>query len=273
MLYLRRSRKSWHRHTPGFYILCLTRWTVWACSLQSVIDNYAVFQELWDEALDIVHDCDTHFKLVEKKQAWKRFTTSLVWSWDSACCGTQIISARRYKVQCWLHWKSSRLLSSHARHCFVFMMRSPLICFGNVSYCSRRAMTSMRPNCNAKGRHLPDFKLVLVVIVLIHQKICTVQCTLTVLTTSWTVSVYILISQAMLFSCGWKTYYWTLQRISLMTVISLLLAWRLNCSSSPPPWLRHSMCLFPPSGTTSSHCLWWAVAIFLKLARCRSWSW
>ena len=32
---------------PGFRTLCPTRWTTKAVSLQSVIDNYDVFQELW----------------------------------------------------------------------------------------------------------------------------------------------------------------------------------------------------------------------------------
>ena len=44
--------------TPGFRTLCPTRWTVWAVSLQSVIDNFAVLQELWDEALDVSTDSE-----------------------------------------------------------------------------------------------------------------------------------------------------------------------------------------------------------------------
>ena len=34
---------------PGFTTLCPTRWTARAASLLSVIDNYTVLQELWDE--------------------------------------------------------------------------------------------------------------------------------------------------------------------------------------------------------------------------------
>ena len=34
---------------PGFRVLCPTRWTVRANSLQSVLDNYSVLQELWEE--------------------------------------------------------------------------------------------------------------------------------------------------------------------------------------------------------------------------------
>lgn len=38
--------------TPGFRVLCPTRWTVRAASLQSVIDNYEVLLLVWQEALD-----------------------------------------------------------------------------------------------------------------------------------------------------------------------------------------------------------------------------
>ena len=38
--------------TPGFRVLCPTRWTVRAASLQSVIDNWIPLQELWDESLE-----------------------------------------------------------------------------------------------------------------------------------------------------------------------------------------------------------------------------
>ena len=37
--------------TPGFRVLCPTRWTVRANSLQSVIDNWLPLLELWDECL------------------------------------------------------------------------------------------------------------------------------------------------------------------------------------------------------------------------------
>ena len=38
--------------TPGFRVLCPTRWTVRAKSLKSVQNNYSVLQELWDYVLD-----------------------------------------------------------------------------------------------------------------------------------------------------------------------------------------------------------------------------
>ena len=44
---------------PGFKTLCPTSWTVKGESLQSVIDNYAVSQGLWEEVKDITTDSDT----------------------------------------------------------------------------------------------------------------------------------------------------------------------------------------------------------------------
>ena len=45
--------------TPGVRVLCPTRWTVRADSMQSIIHNYSVLQSLWDQAADIVHDTET----------------------------------------------------------------------------------------------------------------------------------------------------------------------------------------------------------------------
>ena len=45
--------------TPGFRMLCPTRWTVRAASLQSVVDNFMVLAETWNEALSVVGDSET----------------------------------------------------------------------------------------------------------------------------------------------------------------------------------------------------------------------
>ena len=36
--------------TPSFRVLCLTRWTVHAASLQCVLDNYEVLLSVWEES-------------------------------------------------------------------------------------------------------------------------------------------------------------------------------------------------------------------------------
>ena len=52
-------KKDICRGTTGFRVLCPTRWTVRAASLSSVIENYAIFQELWSEFLDCTKDTET----------------------------------------------------------------------------------------------------------------------------------------------------------------------------------------------------------------------
>ena len=42
--------------SPGFRILCPTRWTVCAVSLQSVLDNYEVLCGVWKEAQSLQLD-------------------------------------------------------------------------------------------------------------------------------------------------------------------------------------------------------------------------
>ena len=46
--------------TPGIRLLCPTRWTVWADSLNSSLENYSILVELWSTALQ--HTKDTEIK-------------------------------------------------------------------------------------------------------------------------------------------------------------------------------------------------------------------
>ena len=45
--------------SPGVCVLCPTRWTVKADAMKSIISNYSTLQEVWDQAVDILHDSDT----------------------------------------------------------------------------------------------------------------------------------------------------------------------------------------------------------------------
>ena len=45
--------------TPGVRVLCPTRWTVRADSMESTMKNYTVLYELWKQAAAIVHDTET----------------------------------------------------------------------------------------------------------------------------------------------------------------------------------------------------------------------
>lgn len=45
--------------SPGIRVLCPTRWTVRADSMQTIIQNYSVLQELWDKAVEVIRESDT----------------------------------------------------------------------------------------------------------------------------------------------------------------------------------------------------------------------
>ena len=53
---------------PGFRTLCPTRWTVRGGSLQSVVDNRNVFQELWDECLETKLEPDIKGRIIGVKR-------------------------------------------------------------------------------------------------------------------------------------------------------------------------------------------------------------
>ena len=50
-------------HSPGMRLLCPTRWTVRADSLASIINNYEVLMDTWEEAIYIVRDTETKARI------------------------------------------------------------------------------------------------------------------------------------------------------------------------------------------------------------------
>lgn len=50
-------------HSPGMRLLCPTRWTVRADSLSSVICNFEVLLDTWEETVDIVRDTETKSRI------------------------------------------------------------------------------------------------------------------------------------------------------------------------------------------------------------------
>ena len=58
---------------PGFRTLCLTRWTVKAASLESVINNYTVLQQLWEEAKDIASESESRSRINGVQAQMERF--------------------------------------------------------------------------------------------------------------------------------------------------------------------------------------------------------
>ena len=59
--------------TPGFRVLCPTRWTVRAASLQSVIDNWIPLQELWDESLETNLESEVKSRVIGVKHQMGAF--------------------------------------------------------------------------------------------------------------------------------------------------------------------------------------------------------
>ena len=49
--------------SAGIGVLCPTRWTVRANALSSVMDNFEVLDQTWEEAVDVVHDSETRARI------------------------------------------------------------------------------------------------------------------------------------------------------------------------------------------------------------------
>jgi len=60
-------------HTPGVRVLCPTRWTVCANALASVISNYDVLLNTWDEALEVVSDTASKARINGVASQMKKF--------------------------------------------------------------------------------------------------------------------------------------------------------------------------------------------------------
>ena len=59
--------------SPGFRVLCPTRWTVRAESLQSILENYTALQELWDAALETGLDAEVRSRIIGVRAQMESF--------------------------------------------------------------------------------------------------------------------------------------------------------------------------------------------------------
>ena len=59
--------------TPGFRTLCPTRWTVRATSLQSILDNYSVFQALWEDVKEVATDPEIRARVIGADATMNQF--------------------------------------------------------------------------------------------------------------------------------------------------------------------------------------------------------
>ena len=70
---LQNLRQQLPESTPGIRVLCPTRWTVRAKALQSIIDNFQVLQELWDESLDVVKETEMRARILGVSSSMRTF--------------------------------------------------------------------------------------------------------------------------------------------------------------------------------------------------------
>ena len=59
--------------TPGFRVLCPTRWTVRANSLKSVTDNYTVLQKLWETSKDETSNTSIKARIIGVEAQFKTY--------------------------------------------------------------------------------------------------------------------------------------------------------------------------------------------------------
>lgn len=59
--------------TPGFRVLCPTRWTVRGESLRSVLENYTVLQDLWDAVLENTLEAEVRSRIIGVKAQMETF--------------------------------------------------------------------------------------------------------------------------------------------------------------------------------------------------------
>ena len=67
--------------TPGFRVICPTRWTVRAASLQSVLDNYEVLLGVWAESEDGHLDSYIRARIIGSRRRCSHSTLCLVYRW------------------------------------------------------------------------------------------------------------------------------------------------------------------------------------------------
>ena len=59
--------------TSGFQTLCPTRWTVRGCSLESILENYFVFEMLWEEVKETSSDSEMRARVTGEQATMETF--------------------------------------------------------------------------------------------------------------------------------------------------------------------------------------------------------
>ena len=69
----KRLKEAMESDTPGIRVLCPTRWTVKAESLNSILENFTVLLSLWGESIDIVRDTEMKARIQGVAAQMKKF--------------------------------------------------------------------------------------------------------------------------------------------------------------------------------------------------------
>ena len=80
--------------TVGIRVLYSTRWTVRADSLFSVVENYTILINTWDEATRVIRDMETKARIVGVQSQMQKFSLCLVYTLERWYFSTQIISTK-----------------------------------------------------------------------------------------------------------------------------------------------------------------------------------
>ena len=70
---LEKIRQELSIDSPGFRVLCPTRWTVKAASLKSVLGNYKALQQLWETSKDAVTDPTMKARIIGVESQFRTF--------------------------------------------------------------------------------------------------------------------------------------------------------------------------------------------------------
>ena len=68
-----RLKEEMGSDSPGIRVLCPTRWTVRAEAFKSILDNFSVILELWDESLQVVKDTEMKARIQGVSAQMKKF--------------------------------------------------------------------------------------------------------------------------------------------------------------------------------------------------------
>ena len=69
----KRLKEEMGSDSPGIRVLCPTRWTVRAEAFKSILDNFSVLLELWDESLQVVKDTEMKARIQGVSAQMKKF--------------------------------------------------------------------------------------------------------------------------------------------------------------------------------------------------------